>query len=299
MDPTPTRCSAVQLQALHCVEVMSLLMKQHLRTLVEAGLHAYLQMWLEYDVEPDSLAAYAGERGQGHGDGQVLVHCAQVRRSRAFEIFLFLFLRCTLAGNVCEWNACASQHKPMGFRKMKRESPPPPMLRCAGYPDSATPQHFVSAHEDANLAWKLSRRQQLTAWGSDLFCPSPPPMFQLQLLLRDDELLFLPSLEEVQHTVLGIVHAVIQAGQSVDDLGAKVIMGGLCGNLCRAAAAVCAESCVCWNPFERILSRVRNGSVHVGITNVMKAGSFGEAFWLCGPVVGAASASAPLMYGVL
>lgn len=72
--------------------------------------------------------------------------------------------------------------------------------------------------DDANLA----RQQQLTAWGSDLFCPCPAPMFQLQLLLRGDELLFVPGLQEVQHTVLGIVDAIIQAGQSVEDLGAKV-----------------------------------------------------------------------------
>jgi len=44
------------------VEVLSLLMKQHLRSLVEAGLQAYLQLWQEYNVEPGSLMAYAGER---------------------------------------------------------------------------------------------------------------------------------------------------------------------------------------------------------------------------------------------
>jgi hypothetical protein len=56
-------------------------------------------------------------------------------------------------------------------------------------------------------------------------------MFQLQLLLRDDELLFVPSLQEVQHTVLGIVDAVLQAGQSVEDLGAKVSIGLRCRRL--------------------------------------------------------------------
>lgn len=44
------------------MEVLSLLMKQHLRSLVEAGLQAYLQLWQEYNVEPGSLMAYAGER---------------------------------------------------------------------------------------------------------------------------------------------------------------------------------------------------------------------------------------------
>lgn len=48
------------MQALHCVEVISLLMKQHLRGLVEGGLQAYLQLWKEYEVPPGSLVAYAG-----------------------------------------------------------------------------------------------------------------------------------------------------------------------------------------------------------------------------------------------
>jgi hypothetical protein len=41
---------------------MSLLMKQHLRGLVEEGLQAYLQLWKEYEVPPGSLVAYAGEQ---------------------------------------------------------------------------------------------------------------------------------------------------------------------------------------------------------------------------------------------
>jgi hypothetical protein len=48
------------MQAVRCVEVMSLLMQQHLRGLVEEGLRAYLQLWQEYAVQPGSLAAYAG-----------------------------------------------------------------------------------------------------------------------------------------------------------------------------------------------------------------------------------------------
>lgn len=50
----------IDMQAVRCVEVMSLLMKQHLRGLVEEGLRAYLQLWQEYKVEPGSLVAYAG-----------------------------------------------------------------------------------------------------------------------------------------------------------------------------------------------------------------------------------------------
>ena len=56
-------------------------------------------------------------------------------------------------------------------------------------------------------------------------------MFQLQLLLRDGQLSFVPSLEEVQHAVLGIVDAVLQAGQSVEDLGAKVMLWYAAGSV--------------------------------------------------------------------
>jgi hypothetical protein len=96
-------------------------------------------------------------------------------------------------------------------------------LNAAGLPASLTPGDLqAGTTDDANLAWRVARQQQLTAWGSDLFCPCPAPMFQLQLLLRGDELLFVPGLQEVQHTVLGIVDAILQTGQSVEDLGAKV-----------------------------------------------------------------------------
>lgn len=95
-------------------------------------------------------------------------------------------------------------------------------LPTTGYPAGLTPEGLQPIRDDANLAWKVSRQQQLTAWGSDLFCPSPAPLFQLQLLLRDNQLQFVPSLAEVQHTVLGCLDAILQAGQSVEDLGAKV-----------------------------------------------------------------------------
>jgi hypothetical protein len=47
-------------QALCCVQVMTLLMQQHLRALLEGGLAAYLDMWQAYAVEPGSLEACAG-----------------------------------------------------------------------------------------------------------------------------------------------------------------------------------------------------------------------------------------------
>jgi hypothetical protein len=147
------RCHSRTVQALRCVEVMSLLMQEHLGLLVEAGLQCYLSLWQAYAMQPDSLSAYAG------------------------------------------------------------------------YPAGLTPdglQPLAAAADDANLAWRAARVAQQTGWGSDVFCPSPPPMFQLQLLVRDARVQYVPSLEETQAAVLGMVDAIVQAGQSVEDLAAKV-----------------------------------------------------------------------------
>lgn len=83
---------------------------------------------------------------------------------------------------------------------------------------------------DANLAWRATH-SGLDAWGSDLFCPSPPPLFQLQLLVRDGQLQLTPSLEDVRNAVMGVFDGIIKAGGTVEDLGAKV-------SLCRTHATV-------------------------------------------------------------
>jgi hypothetical protein len=48
------------MQALHCVEVMSLLMRQYLRDKVEASLLHYQDFWQAYAVPQGSRVAYAG-----------------------------------------------------------------------------------------------------------------------------------------------------------------------------------------------------------------------------------------------
>jgi molybdopterin-biosynthesis enzyme MoeA-like protein len=47
-------------QALHCVEVMSLLMRQYLRDKVEASLLHYQDFWQAYAIQQGSRTAYAG-----------------------------------------------------------------------------------------------------------------------------------------------------------------------------------------------------------------------------------------------
>lgn len=225
---SPVCAGAWCMQAVRCVEVISLLMKQHLRGLVKEGLQAYLQLWQEYAVEPGSLAAYAGKPGACTLKQEPdRAHCvpllpafplpAAVRQPRHAEDLN---------------NSGGSQHQ----RRVRNLSV---LVHCAGLPASLTPEDLqASTTDDANLAWRVARQQQLTAWGSDLFCPCPAPMFQLQLLLRGDELLFVPGLQEVQHTVLGIVDAIIQAGQAVEDLGAKVSEHCSCGCCLRGLHAL-------------------------------------------------------------
>lgn len=142
------------LHALRGVQVMALLMQQHLRTLVEAGLQAYLSMWQVYALEPGSLQAYAG------------------------------------------------------------------------YPASLLPEGVAAAVAAANAGSTADLVQPATcrtAWGADLFCPSPPPLFQLQLLVRNCQLpQFVPGLQDLQDAVLGMVDAIVSAGCFVEDVGANV-----------------------------------------------------------------------------
>lgn len=100
-------------------------------------------------------------------------------------------------------------------------------MRCwlAGFPDHLTPDDpdkpLTSALGDANLAWRATHTG-LDAWGSDLLCPSPPPLFQLQLLVREGAVQLMPSLDDVRGAVLRVFDGMIEAGQSVEDLGEKV-----------------------------------------------------------------------------
>lgn len=100
-------------------------------------------------------------------------------------------------------------------------------MRChaAGFPDHRTPgdpdKPLTAELGEANLAWRATH-SGLDAWGSDLFCPSPPPLFQLQLLIRDGGVQLMPSLEGVRGAVLRVFDGMIEAGQSVEDLGEKV-----------------------------------------------------------------------------
>uniref|UniRef100_A0A383V949 AAA+ ATPase domain-containing protein n=1 Tax=Tetradesmus obliquus TaxID=3088 RepID=A0A383V949_TETOB len=139
-------------QALHCVQVMSLLMRQYLRGKVEASLLHYQEFWQAYAIPQGSRVAYAG------------------------------------------------------------------------FPDHLTPDDpdkpLTAALGDANLAWRATHTG-LDAWGSDLFCPSPPPLFQLQLLVREGAVQLMPSLDDVRGAVLRVFDGMIEAGQSVEDLGEK------------------------------------------------------------------------------
>jgi hypothetical protein len=95
----------------------------------------------------------------------------------------------------------------------------------AGFPDHLTPDDpdkpRTAELGDANLAWRATH-SGLDAWGSDLFCPSPPPLFQLQLLVRDGTVQLVPGLDDVRGAVQRVFDGMIEAGQSVEDLGEKV-----------------------------------------------------------------------------
>jgi hypothetical protein len=53
-------CWCCCVQGLHCVEVMSLLMRQYLRDKVEASLLHYQEFWQAHAIPQGSRVAYAG-----------------------------------------------------------------------------------------------------------------------------------------------------------------------------------------------------------------------------------------------
>ncbi len=78
-------------------------------------------------------------------------------------------------------------------------------------------------NDDANTTWR-STHALLRAWGEDLYRPAVPPMFATQLVITNSggELQLMPNLKELRDAVLGVITSIVEAGQTVEDLGAKV-----------------------------------------------------------------------------
>jgi hypothetical protein len=74
---------------------------------------------------------------------------------------------------------------------------------------------------DVNWQWRL-QHMPVTSWGGDLYCPIPVPLFSVSLLVEGGQLTFSPALEELCDGVIHTFDAVIEAGQSVEDVAAKV-----------------------------------------------------------------------------
>ncbi len=100
----------------------------------------------------------------------------------------------------------------------------------AGYPDDHTPQDFdpeacpSKSHAEVVDANTLYRSTHATGkWGEDLFTADPPPLFSVQLLVRESEIRLVPSAEEVEAAVVRSFDEMITAAQSVDDISVKMV----------------------------------------------------------------------------
>ena len=98
----------------------------------------------------------------------------------------------------------------------------------AGYPDAGVQEQLMggcnssgSSGYDVNWHWRL-QHMPVTSWGGDLHCPVPLPLFSVSLLVQNGQLAFSPALEELCDGVVHTFDAVIEAGQTVEDVAAKV-----------------------------------------------------------------------------
>jgi hypothetical protein len=79
----------------------------------------------------------------------------------------------------------------------------------------------------------------VTSWGGDLNCPVPTPVFAVSLVHRWGALAFHPGLDQIQEGVLSSFDAVVEAGELVEDVAAKVGAGRVPSHVLMALAVCC------------------------------------------------------------
>lgn len=94
-----------------------------------------------------------------------------------------------------------------------------------GFPDDLVPAEALEADDDVEgysaREWRAAHGP-VTSWGGDLNCPVPTPVFAVSLVHRWGTLAFHPGLDQIQEGVLGSFDAVVEAGELVEDVAAKV-----------------------------------------------------------------------------
>lgn len=104
------------------------------------------------------------------------------------------------------------------------------LLDDSGYPqdlipilDSNSDKENTSAQAaEANCSDDPMQNAQ-QKWGEDMYCPMPPPVFKIKLIIEEGSLAFSPSLEQVGKGVLSCFDALMHRTSNIHDVAAKVV----------------------------------------------------------------------------
>lgn len=78
----------------------------------------------------------------------------------------------------------------------------------------------AEAGEDECSVNALPKVQQ--KWGEDMYCPMPPPVFKIKLVIECESLVFFPSLEQVENGIISCFDALMHRTSNIHDVAAKV-----------------------------------------------------------------------------
>ncbi|MEW5317509.1 MAG: hypothetical protein WDW38_008798 [Sanguina aurantia] len=175
-------------QIMRFVKMLSLKMSDQLRSSALSSIAAYQQFWERYSLVPGSREALAG-------------YPDRERPQTA---------------------------PPTGDLSHEGTTPPPaaaaPRTGRQQQQQQQQQQQGAAAVAHADGARRPSHGGVVdNKWGADLFSPSPPPLFLLDLQVSHGSLVLEPSLEEVVAGVIRSFDRVITATQRVDDISVKIV----------------------------------------------------------------------------
>lgn len=87
-----------------------------------------------------------------------------------------------------------------------------------GFPDYLLPE--LEDAETSNGA--PAALHQRARWGQDMYSPTPPPLIEIQLAVEGGSLVFVPSLEEVEASVVQCFDGMMIKTENIHDVSAKV-----------------------------------------------------------------------------
>lgn len=181
----------------------------------ESALGSHSMLGLSGMSRTPGAAAHNGALGGGSDVSRVQV----MRFVKMISLIMADQLRSAVLGSIDEYVEFWKQYDFDAWQESAR----------AGYHDDALPAAWqpkapaaeVPFSDDANAAWR--RSHAVHKWGEDLFTAVPPPLFTIQLLVKDSAIALSPDLPFLEEAVLASFEDIVTAVQSIDDISVKVV----------------------------------------------------------------------------